>query len=180
MHIKQTTLKKTCPTLEHREGLLTAHYKGADSPELRVPLTHLTAYILIRLGPYLSPALGLEAKEWTQIGWSLSWVPWTARKSTLNIHWKDWCWSSNTLATWCEEPTHWKDPDAGNEWRQEKGTTEDEMAGWYHRLNGHEFEQTLGDGDGLGSMVCCNPWGRRVRHNWAMNNNNQSCSLGHE
>ena len=68
MHIKQTTLKKTCPTLEHREGLLTARYKGADSPELRVPLTHLTAYILIRLGPYLSPALGLEAKEWTQIG----------------------------------------------------------------------------------------------------------------
>ena len=37
-------------------------------------------------------------------------VPWIARRSTLNIHWKDWCWSSNTLAIWCEEPTHWKGP----------------------------------------------------------------------
>ena len=48
------------------------------------------------------------------------------RKSVLNIHWNDWCWSwnSNTLATWWEELTHWKDPDAGKDWRrEEKGTT---------------------------------------------------------
>ena len=37
--------------------------------------------------------------------------------------------------------------------------TEDEMFGWHHLLNGHEFEQTLGDGEGQGSLVCCNPWG---------------------
>ena len=37
--------------------------------------------------------------------------------------------------------------------------TEDEMAGWHHRLNGHEFEQALGDGEGLESLVCCNSWG---------------------
>ena len=37
--------------------------------------------------------------------------------------------------------------------------TEDEMAGWHHRLNGHEFEQALGDGDGQGRLVCCCPWG---------------------
>ena len=71
-------------------------------------------------------------------------VPWIERrsnqsiprKSVLNMHWKDWCWSwnSNTLATWCEELTHWKD------WRWEKGTTEDEMVGWHHRFNGREFE----------------------------------------
>ena len=44
------------------------------------------------------------------------------RKSVLNIHWKDWCWSwnSNTLATWWEEMTHWKDPDSGKDWRQEE------------------------------------------------------------
>ena len=42
----------------------------------------------------------------------------------------------------------WKDPDAGKEWREEKGMTEDEMVGWHHRLNGHEFEQVLGLGDG--------------------------------
>ena len=39
--------------------------------------------------------------------------------------------------------------------------TEDEMVGWYHRLNGHEFEQALGDGDGQGSLVCCSPWGHK-------------------
>ena len=53
----------------------------------------------------------------------------------------------------------WKDPDARKDWGQEKGTTEDEMAGWHHRLNGHEFEWTLGVGDGQGGLVCCSPWG---------------------
>ena len=43
--------------------------------------------------------------------------------------------------------------------------TEDEMIGWHHRLNGHEFEQTPGDGEGQGSLACYSPWGCRVRHN---------------
>ena len=43
----------------------------------------------------------------------------------------------------------------------EKGTTEDEMAGWHHRLNGHEFEQALGVGEGQGSLVCCSSWGHK-------------------
>ena len=52
-----------------------------------------------------------------------------------------------------------KDPDAGKDWRQEeKGMTEDEMVGWHHRLNGHEFEQTPGDGEGQGSLVCYSAW----------------------
>ena len=50
--------------------------------------------------------------------------------------------------------------DAGKDWRQEeKGTTEDEMVGWHHRLNGHEFEQAPGVGDGQRSLACCSPWG---------------------
>ena len=54
--------------------------------------------------------------------------------------------------------THWKDSDAGRDWGQEeKGTTVDEMAGWHHRLNGHEFEQTPGDSEGQGSLACCRP-----------------------
>ena len=53
----------------------------------------------------------------------------------------------------------WKDPDAGKDWRQEKGMTEDEIVGWHHWLDGHEFEQALGGGDGQGSLVCCSPWG---------------------
>ena len=54
-----------------------------------------------------------------------------------------------------------KDPDAGRYWRQKKGTTENEMVGWHHRLNGHEFEQTLGDSEGQGSLACCSPWGHK-------------------
>ena len=46
--------------------------------------------------------------------------------------------------------------------QEEKGLTEDEMVGWHHQLNGHEFEQTLGDGEGQGSLACCHPWGCRV------------------
>ena len=53
-----------------------------------------------------------------------------------------------------------KDPEARRDWRQEeKGTTEDEMVGWHHWLDGHEFEYTLRVGDGQGSLVCCNSWG---------------------
>ena len=55
-----------------------------------------------------------------------------------------------------------KDPDAGKDWRQEeKGMTEDEMFGWYHWLDGREFEQALGVGDGQGGLACCGPWGRK-------------------
>ena len=67
-----------------------------------------------------------------------------------------------------------KDHDAGKDWRQEeKGMTEDEMAGWHHRLEWHEFEQALGVGDGQGSLACCSPWGHKEsdtteRLNWAM------------
>ena len=53
-----------------------------------------------------------------------------------------------------------KDPDAGKDWRQEeKGTTEDEMVGWHHWLNGHEFEQAPGDSEGQGSLECYSSWG---------------------
>ena len=55
-----------------------------------------------------------------------------------------------------------KDPDAGKNRRQEeKGTTEDERVGWHHQLNGHELEQTLGDGEGQGSLACYSPWGHK-------------------
>ena len=55
----------------------------------------------------------------------------------------------------------WKDPDAGKDWRWEKVMTEVKMVGWHHWLDGHEFEQALGDGDGQGSLACCSPWGRK-------------------
>ena len=86
------------------------------------------------------------------------------RNSTLNIHWKDWCWSwsSNSLATWCKELTHWKRPWCCKDWGQEeKGVTKDEMVGWHHWLNVYESEQTLGDNEGQGSLACCSSWGKK-------------------
>ena len=95
-------------------------------------------------------------------------VPWTARRSNQSIlkEISPGC----SLDTKAETPILWpphvkswligKDPDAGRDWGQEeKGTTEDEMAGWHHRLDGHEFEWTLGVGDGQGGLVCCDSWG---------------------
>ena len=70
---------------------------------------------------------------------------------------------AETPILWPSDTKSWligKDPDAGKDWRQEeKGMTEDEVVGWHHWLNGHEFEQALGVGDGQGSLVCCSPWG---------------------
>ena len=97
------------------------------------------------------------------------------RKSTLNTHWKDWCWSwsSSTLATWREELTHWEDPDAGKDWGQEeKGVTEDEMVGWRLQFNGHEFEQIPGDCEGQGSLACCSLWGHKESDTTEQLNNN--------
>ena len=55
-----------------------------------------------------------------------------------------------------------KDPDSGKDGgHEEKGATEDEMVGWHHQLNGHEFEQTPGDGDEQESLECCSPWGHK-------------------
>ena len=65
------------------------------------------------------------------------------------------------LVICCEELIG-EDPDAGKDWKQEeKGTTEDEMVGWHHQLDGHEFEQAPGVGDQHGGLACCSPWGRK-------------------
>ena len=70
----------------------------------------------------------------------------------------------------------WKYPDAGKDWGQEeKGTTEDEMVGWYHQLNGHGFGWTPGVGDGQGGLSCCTSWGRKELDstewlNWTISN----------
>ena len=71
---------------------------------------------------------------------------------------------AETPILWPPHAKSWligKDPDAGRDWGQEeKGTTEDEIAGWHHRLEGHEFGWTPGVGDGQGGLKCCNSWGR--------------------
>ena len=100
-------------------------------------------------------------------------VPWTARRSNQSIL-KEMNpeYSLERLILKLKLPILWppnsksqligKDLDAGKDSRQEeKRGTEDEMVGWHHRLNGHEFEQTLGDGEGQGSLTRCSPWGRK-------------------
>ena len=71
---------------------------------------------------------------------------------------------AETVILWLPIVKSWltgKDPDAGKDWRQEeKEGTEDEMVGWHHRLNGHEFEQAPADSEGEGSLACCSPWGQ--------------------
>ena len=95
-----------------------------------------------------------------------SWVPSNARRSNQSIQEE----ISPEYSLEAETPVlgpllvkNWligKDPDAGKGWKQEeKGMTEDEMVGEHHQLNGHEFEQAPGVGDGQGSLACCNPWG---------------------
>ena len=94
-----------------------------------------------------------------------------------------WIFIGKTVAE-AEAPILWppdvksqlirKDPDAGKDWRQEeKGTTEDEMVGWHHWLNGQEFEQALGHSGGQGSLVCYSPWGcKELDTIYRLNNNN--------
>ena len=96
-------------------------------------------------------------------------VLWTARRVNHLTGNQSWIFIGRTDAE-AETPVFWppdaknwliwKDPDDGKDWGQdEKGTTEDEMVGWHHRINGHEFEYTPGVVDGQGSLACCRPWG---------------------
>ena len=88
---------------------------------------------------------------------------------------------AETPILWPPHAKSWligKDPDAGSDWGQEeKGMTEDEIAGWHHQLDGHEFEWTPGVGDRQGGLVCCDSWGCKESDmteqlNWTENLNN--------
>ena len=82
---------------------------------------------------------------------------------------------------WPSDMKSWlngKDPNAGKDWRQEgKGTTENEMVGWHYQLNGYEFEQTLGDSEGGGSLACSSPWGHKNMNSTKWLNNNKPNAL---
>ena len=104
-------------------------------------------------------------------------IPWTARRSNESILKEiNPVYSLEGLM----KLKHWligKDLDAGKDWGQEMGMTEDEIAGWFHRLNGHESEQTLGHSEGQGSLVCCTPWGHKESDTtYRLNNNNGNYS----
>ena len=99
-------------------------------------------------------------------------VPWTASRSNQSILKElspgcslEGLMRKLKLVLWPPHAKSWligKDSDAGRDWGQEeKGTIEDEMAGWHHWLDGREFEWTLGLGDGKGGLACCNSWGHK-------------------
>ena len=153
-------------------------------------------YLLSLFPPYLTGQRGRNLRFKTRkYGHKFLWCFWTAvLEKTLEspldckeiqpVHSKgDQSWvfigrtdvEAETPILWPPHAKSWlvgKDPDAGRDWGQEeKGTTEDEMAGWHHRLYGHEFEQTPGVGDGQGGLACCDSWGHKEldtteRLNW--------------
>ena len=106
-------------------------------------------------------------------------VPWTARRSNQSILKK-----INSVfigRTDTEAPILWppdvknqlsgKDPDAGKDRRQkEKGIPEEEMVGWHHQLNGHEFDLVPGDSEGQGCLACCSPWKQELDSKEQLNN----------
>ena len=143
--------------------------------------TKVSTCWLYGFGLYLiMPNLSLDHKE----GWVLkNWYFWTVvLEMTLESPWdykeikpvhpkvnQSWISIGGTeveaAILWPPDMKNWligKDSDAERDWGQEeKGMTEDEMAGWPHRLNGHEFGWTLGVGDGQGGLVCCGSWGHK-------------------
>ena len=119
-----------------------------------------------------------KAEHWRVDGfeqccwWRLLRVPWTARRSNQSVHPKGkqpWIFIGRTNAEAealifqppvAKNQLIGKDPYAGKDWGQEeKRVTEDEMIGWHHRLNRHEFEQPPGNSKVQGSLACCSPWG---------------------
>ena len=119
-------------------------------------------------------------QDWKDVNHCVNWV--------INSKGKPWIFIIKTDAT-AEAPILWspdaksqligKDPGAEKDWRQEeKGMTEDEMVGWHHRVNGHEFEQTQGDSVGQGTLACCSPWACQESDTTKWLNNKSLCKLG--
>ena len=140
---------------------------------------HLVKAMVFPVVTYGCENWTIKKAEWWRIDGFELWcwrillrVPWTAERSNQSILKEiNPEYSLEWLMLKLKLPIFWppdaksqligKDPDDGKDWRQEKGTTEDEVVGWHHWLNGHEFEQALGLGDGQGSLACCSPWGRK-------------------
>ena len=112
-------------------------------------------------------------------------------KEIQPVHHKgNWSWifigrtdaEAETLILRPPDSKNWligKDPDTGKDWRQEeKGTTEDELAGWHHGLDGRESEWTLGVGDGQGGLACCDSWGHKGSNKTERLNNNNLIDNG--
>ena len=178
----QKSLKMVTATMKLRHLLLRGKaMTNLDSILKNRDITLLTKVHLVKAMVF--PIVNVWKWElYHKEGWALkSWCLWAVvLKKTLEspldckeiqpVHLKgnqSWVFTgrtdveAETPILWPPDGKSWligKDPDAGKDWGQEKGATKDEMVGWYHQLNRHEFEQTLGD---EGQGVLCSPWGRK-------------------
>ena len=169
------------------ERMLAPWKKSYDKPREYIKKQR---YNFANKGPY-SQSYGFSSSHvWMwELDHKESWVPknwcfWTVVLKTLEspldcmeikpVHRKrnqSWIFTGRTDAEaeapilWPPDAKNWligKDLDVGKDWRQEeKGTTEDEMVGWHHRLSGHESEQILGNSERQGNLACYSPWGRK-------------------
>jgi len=124
--------------------------------------------------------LELDARKSMAYGWRKSWI------QTSNSPFASTVTVSNLLEMLKSQFPLWNietinsitfNNHDGKDWRQEeKGMTQGEMAGWHHQLNGHEFEQTPGDGEGLGSLACYSPWGHK-ESDTTLNHNTDKLSI---
>ena len=107
-------------------------------------------------------------------------VPWTAKRSNQSILKEinpEYSLEGLMLKLKLQYFGHlmWRAPDSGKDWgNEEKGTTEDETVGWHHCHNGHEFEQTLGDSGGQGSLLCCSSWDHKESDTTEQPNNDKN------
>ena len=113
-------------------------------------------------------------------------IPWAARRlKAVNLKGNQSWIFTGRMDDETEAPILWlpyvtsqligEDPDAGKDWGQEeKWAVEDEMFGWHHWVNGHEFEQTLGNSEGRGSLACCSPWGHKESNTTEQLNNSEA------
>ena len=115
---------------------------------------------------------GVGEDSWESLGLQGDPTSQSWRKSLLNIHWKNWCWAEAPIL-WPPDVKGWlKTLMLGKIEVRSKRGWQDEMVVWHQQLNGHEFEQALGDSERQGSLACCSPWGRKESDitDWVINN----------
>ena len=167
-------LPEFTPTHVHRVGgaIQPPHPLSSPSPPVPNPSQHLSLFqwVSSHLNDRTLPLV--QASESRESSSPLALSPISSFIGRTDVE-------AEAPILWPPDVKNWllrKDPDAGKDWRQEeKGTTEDEMVGWHHRLDGHEFEQALGVGDGQESLACCSPWGHKdsdmtEQLNWSYEN----------
>ena len=159
-----------------RHNCETEHWQCVKSEDITLPTeVHMVKAMVLPVVIYGCESWTVKKAEHQRIDAFQLWccrrplrVLSTARRSNQSILKGNQPWiligrtDAEALILWSSDTNSWlvgKDPDTGKDWgKEEKGMTEDEMAGWHHRCNGHKLKQTSADGEGQGGLACCSPW----------------------